>query len=352
MTIGDRPGRRRGVLAVPVLAAAILAGCIAPAFPSAPPAGASSTPAAPAPPGGPIPSVAATPIVAAPIPTPTLTLPREPLPTTAKFERDGVRVTIELERNPMPAGEPTWATTTVTNVGRDNLIWFHDGCAISVGVNGKVANAMYRPGRSLPPAMDALKTYLLDVRAIGDGEIWIGFAPERFVGKGAVVCSDVGIGDRVRPGASIRQRAQWNGLGYLYGPPPPTAAVDLVGSFRYSWREETGEPEDITKQVLDVHLPTWVVGRPDDVLDPAEAVDAGLADRRLADLLGGLKLRNANEPYLRYNPGTATYAIGVLVDGDPPQVPSMLHTAIVDAHTGDVIDFVHRIWDWQKEGNP
>ena len=270
----------------------------------------------------------------------------------ATAERDGVRVKIELERNPMPAGETTWVTTTVTNVGRDDMIWFHDGCAISVGVNGQLENARYRAGAALPVPLQTMKRYLLDVRAFRDGDIWVGFTPERFIGKGSFGCSDVGISDRVRPQASISQRAQWNGLGYIYGPPPPTGPIDLVGSFRYYWRTTAGEPEDIIKQVIDVHVRTWVVGGNEGLLDPGEAVDAALADPRLPRFLAQLELRNANEPFLRYDLATSTYAIGVLVDGDPPQTPSMLHTAIVDARSGDVVGFVERIWSWQVEGNP
>jgi hypothetical protein len=331
---------------------AILSGCIdpRPAFPSAISTTASATPTSSAASAEPIASGAGDPTGA--LATPTPTLPPDPLPTTAAIEHDGVRVTIELERNPMPAGEPTWVTTTVTNTGRDDLIWFHDGCAISVGVNGQLVNARYLVGDSLPAPFQTMKGYLLDLRANDDGNIWVGFTPEQFVGKGTIACSDVGIGDRVRPGASIRQRAQWNGLGYLYGPPPPTGSVDLVGSFRYYWRTKTGEPEDITKQVMDVHLPTWLIGRSDTLLDPGEAVDAALADPRLPGILDRLDLHNANERYLRYDLATATYAIGVLIDRDPPQTPSTLHTAIVDAHSGDVVDFVERVWDWQKEGNP
>jgi hypothetical protein len=88
------------------------------------------------------------------------------------------------------------------------------------------------------------------------------------------------------------------------------------------------------------------------LLDPGEAVDAALADPRLPGVLDRLDLHNANERYLRYDLATATYAIGVLIDRDPPQAPSTLHTTIVDAHSGDVVDFVERVWDWRLEGNP
>jgi hypothetical protein len=328
----------------------VVSACVALPVPSSQPPPAGSPPPWARPSGATPPPVVATPEPATPTPPPTI--PAEALARLATTDKDGVRVAIELERNPMPASEPTWVTTSVTNTGRDDLIWFHDGCVISVGVNGQLENARYRAGAALPVPFHVMKGYLLDVRAIRDGDIWVGFTPERFIGKGSIGCADIRISDRVRPGGSISQRAQWNGLGYLYGPPPPTGIVDLVGSFSYYWRKTTGEPEDITKQVIDVHLRTWVVGGTEALLDPGEAVDAALADPRLPQILARLELRNANEPFLRYDLATATYAIGVLVDGDPPQTTSTLHTTIVDAHTGDVIDFVERVWDWRAEGNP
>ncbi|HTG42261.1 MAG TPA: hypothetical protein VK697_11680, partial [Methylomirabilota bacterium] len=63
-----------------------------------------------------------------PVPTPVATLPSGPLDTTASASLNGVQVTIEFDRNPMPAGEPTWVTTTVTNTGADDLIWLHGSC--------------------------------------------------------------------------------------------------------------------------------------------------------------------------------------------------------------------------------
>ena len=53
-------------------------------------------------------------------------------PTVGQGGREGVRVTIVLDANPLRAGQPTWVTTTVQNVGPDGLIWFHDGCGIVV----------------------------------------------------------------------------------------------------------------------------------------------------------------------------------------------------------------------------
>lgn len=78
-------------------------------------------------------------------PGPSSTVPLR-LRRSATVEQDGVRLRVELERNPMPAGEPTLIRTTVKNVGKDDLRWSHDGCAIAVGVWGEMVDVAWRPG--------------------------------------------------------------------------------------------------------------------------------------------------------------------------------------------------------------
>ena len=47
--------------------------------------------------------------------------------------RDDIRVTVTLQRNPLPAGELSWVKTKVENIGDTNVTWFHGGCATPVG---------------------------------------------------------------------------------------------------------------------------------------------------------------------------------------------------------------------------
>ena len=77
---------------------------------------------------------------------PATSTPISPSPSTASAptdlariaveERDNIRVEVELQRNPLPAGEPSWVKVRVTNKGRTNVTWFHDGCAEPVWVHG------------------------------------------------------------------------------------------------------------------------------------------------------------------------------------------------------------------------
>ena len=51
-----------------------------------------------------------------------------------------------LDRNPMPARQATWITTTVLNTGRDDLEWGSDGCGVTVGVYGTMNDFSWRGG--------------------------------------------------------------------------------------------------------------------------------------------------------------------------------------------------------------
>jgi hypothetical protein len=296
------------------------------------------------------PSTGAVASTATPTP-PAPSLPVLDLPRSARTEENGVRVTITLERNPMPAGVATWVTTKVKNTGRDDMTWFHDGCAISVGVGGELDAARWREGRPQLAPAQAWKGYLLDTREPDAGALNVAFTPERFIGRGSIGCADIGIGDRVAPGETIEQRLQWNGLAADRLVPPPTDHVDLVGTFGYYWRASDGnDVDDIPSRTIEVHLETWIEGDGIAWLHPADAVDAALLDTRLTKILASRRLHNGNERLLRFDPKTGLYEIGLVESGDLP-VPRAEYTQI-DARTGAIVGFIDRAWDFSAEGNP
>jgi len=288
------------------------------------------------------------------VPTSVATLPSGPLDTTALASLNGVQVTIELERNPMPAGEPTWVTTTVTNTGADDLIWLHGPCThpTTVTVGGTVDGQTWRGGGDQRGASLRFRSMALAQTGVADGAIVISFVPEAFVGKkGTYSCGDMGLESSLAPGKSIKQRARWDGeAGTLLGP-PPTGRVELVGSFRDFWRRSAGEPTDLlTAPAIDVPLTAWIDGRIEGIIHPAEAIDAALHDRRLVAILETRDLGNANSPVIRYDPTAAVWQVGLLDynDGGDPQV----HLVIVDGHTGQILQFVERTWNFNVDGFP
>jgi hypothetical protein len=263
-------------------------------------------------------------------------------------------VTIEFERNPMPAGEPTWVTTTVTNTGADDLIWLHGSCThpTTVTVGGTVDGQTWRGGGDQTGASLRFRSMALAQAGAADGVIVVSFVPEAFVGKkGTFGCGDMGQESSLAPGKSIKQRARWDGeAGTLLGP-PPTGRVELVGSFRDFWRRSAGEPTDPSAApAIDVPLTAWIDGRVEGIIHPAEAIDAALLDRRLVAILETRDLGNANSPVIRYDPAAAVWQVGLLDynDGGDPQV----HLVIVDGHTGQILQFVERTWNFNVDGFP
>jgi hypothetical protein len=167
--------------------------------------------------------------------------------------------------------------------------------------------------------------------------------------KGSYGCGDVGIEETIAPGATIEQRARWDGAAGLLLGPPPTGPIDVVGSFRHYWRQSTGEPADLSAlPPLEVRLPAWIDGRVTGIIDPAEAIDAALADQRFVDVLESRDLWNANEPVLRYDPAAAAWQVGLLDHGDHP----IVHLVTLDGHTGQNLGFVERAWDFDVDGFP
>ena len=114
----------------------------------------------------------------------------------------GVRVSIEIDRNPVPAGEFSWVTTTVENTGPDAIHWYTDGCQIHVSVWGELplrwAWGRQEPSTGFAPedfAGFTFKDWALNTApgGAGDDPIRLDFTPESHVGRGDMGCLDVGI---------------------------------------------------------------------------------------------------------------------------------------------------------------
>jgi hypothetical protein len=278
-------------------------------------------------------------------PTSAPTVPAN-LGLIATEELDGVRLTIELERNPMPAGQTTQVATTIKNTGHDPVIYYPCGEAVTVGAT--IADLPWRPGASLPNPAMTWKGLLTNGQGLEDGRRVL-FFPAGQDGA-ASGCGDIGHVATIAPGATFRERAGWDGLTFRRLNPPPTTSIDLVGSLSFDRGDPDVEhpPED--RHLIEVHLDTWVAGLPDAFLDPAEAVDIALTDSRLTSLLATHDLRNGNQGVLVFDPNAGVYQVGLLESGDL-QV-ARVHLVFVDARTGDILGFVERDWDFKIDGIP
>lgn len=275
---------------------------------------------------------------------PPVTTPPDQFERSAVVERDGVRVSISLEETPLRAGEPTWVTTRVVNVGDEDLIWPHDGCATSVGVSGVVEGVRWRPGVEQSGTGATFKEYALERSP--EGAIRLVFVPRRYIGMGDYSCLDIGQAERIPPGGVIRQRAQWDGSAWHRLGQPPAGPVRLVGTFRYYWRPGR-QPEDITSQTVEVSLDTWVENGDGAMrLDPPEVIDAALASE-LGPWLADREVGVGNEPLLRFDPDTDLWQVG-LVDYRTERI----HYVLVDPMIGEIVDTIDRPWDPEVDGFP
>jgi hypothetical protein len=328
------------------LLTAITAGCLAEAPVSPPPSRSSDFVASPSPSIAPAPA-SFEPIAPASTPTstPAPSLPDDPS-RIAVAEVDGVRLTIELDRNPMPAGEPTWVTTTIQNTGRDAITYYP--CSEAVTVGGEIAGVPWRPGADLPVPAATWKSYLAGGQGLRRGGRTVLFFPDGQDGA-ASGCGDIGISATLAAGATHRERLRWDGFTFRRLGPPPTASLDLIGSFEFD-RGVALDPPPEARRRAEVRLPAWIAGPLGPLLDPAEAVDIALTDPRLTDLLASRNLHSGNEGVLLFDGSSGLYQIGMLESGDLPV--SRVHLVLVDARTGRIAGFVDRDWDYQVDGYP
>ncbi|HET7029162.1 MAG TPA: hypothetical protein VFI34_01520 [Candidatus Limnocylindrales bacterium] len=281
-----------------------------------------------------------------PIATPAPAIP-EDLKLTGTAERDGARLSIRLARNPMPAGEATGLTVTITNTADDLLLYYP--CGEIVPVDGTLSDA-WRMGRDLRIPVRDWKSYLLDNDGFEPG------APPQILllAKGhdgsSSGCGDVGLTATLDPGDSVRQRLSWNGLRFRDLGPPPTSKVDLTATLAFDRGAVLDEhpPED--RHIIEAHLDAWIEGPADPVLDPAEAVDVALTDARLTNLLATRELNNGNDGLLRYVAAAHRYWVGIVESGSLPIAHA--HYLEIEAETGAILGFVERDWDYQVDGYP
>jgi hypothetical protein len=268
--------------------------------------------------------------------------PADRLPIRATGQQDGIELTVELERNPLPAGEHTWARTILRNVGSDDLL-YSAGCG-PVGVSGEMADARWRPGVRLQGKVADYKTWAIEELRLAEGEVRIAFTQEWAVEQGFEAgeygCADVLIVERLRPGEALVARARWNGWTMSSWAPPPSGPLTVNASFGFYWRASEGEqdPPGAHERRIEVQLDAWVDGLAEPPLvHPAEAIDIALHDPEYGPFLLSRSFRSGIDWYLRYVAADGAWHVAAAASGHDPVL-----IAVVDAFTGRVRDIVDR----------
>jgi len=248
----------------------------------------------------------------------------------ATVEQDGVRLTLEIDAVPLTAGQPMWATSTLTNTGRDVLHWMTDGCSIHVAVHGEMPLRWARGFRQVGVA-GTYKTWAETADLPPhDMPVWLDFLDKRFVGIGDFGCADLTVGHELKPGDPAIERYRWDGTAGQMGPIPPGAAV-LVGSFGTWWR---GAAFADSRQPIEVRLPVDVESDRDPrLLSAGQAIDVALTVPAFQALLERYpQIQDWNTPNLvRFDYGRDVWLVDLLVND------GLRATVQVDPLTGAVV---------------
>ena len=288
-----------------------------------------------------------------PSPRPTMTPAptSEPEPTippdlerTATKTRDDIRVTVTMQRNPLPAGERSWVKTRVENLGATDVTWFHDGCAAPVGVEGQAAE-QWRDGTTHAGNAQQFKDLVLGMLGQQEEPLppIVSFQPKRHLGRGSYGCADMGMAETIKARQGDPRDALVDGIlrAGAWG-----SRHQVVCSC--AWRQRsTGEgPSRWTTSrttasgsQLDARISQGVSSaRP----TPPEIVDAALADADFATFLETQELTNGREVLAWYDAEEDRWEVGVMpwYETEPPRI----HGVLVDAATGEVIAPLDRPW--------
>jgi hypothetical protein len=256
---------------------------------------------------------------------------QESLPTTASVQRRGIRLTIQVSPNPLEAGHPALARVTIENVGKQELRWINDGCDTNAGIIASVDSSWRESDLEVQPELVPYRQWLRSEANVAS-PISLSFRRGLGAGRRSSGCADVGLPKRLRPGGKVSQEFLWHGYASPRLGKPPSGPAKLSVSFE-CWSRPGPGPDGAP--VL-VELDSWIrAGRGDEYLSPAEAIDAALADERLASWLLTRPLRSGADAIAEYDTDLGVWVVGLLTfveDSDP-----VLHAAFLDAITGEVI---------------
>jgi hypothetical protein len=266
--------------------------------------------------------------------------PRPGTAVSATAERDGIRITLELDRDRIAHGERAWADVTVTNIGTGDLFWGHSStCVFPAQVSVLTEDALDlgsgRDVREWAYLLAVLKSATLYARSSwASGDAVTAFTPELFVDAGRNMgCTTDLVVDAIPPGSGVTHRAAWDAEA-LWGLPIPPDDYRIEAVFYYMSR---GEPPSLEATGIDhevrVDLPVVVDSPAVDYLGPGEAVDRVLENESFTALF-------AEAPQNRWTASQIRFEHGDWVMRLYLASPSEAIVVTVDAVTGEVLDVV------------
>ena len=245
--------------------------------------------------------------------------------------RDGIRVTLSLDRAPLPSAQRTRALVVVDNLSPGMRDWEGGGCGFLATVTIHTAVDVH-PDRGVTWPGDAGRFKRLASPG-SDASDDAPFIDERFAdAPEQLVCpADVAI-NHLRPGQRLEMRAVWSGEVASVAAPAGPATV----SAEFPYLREMPNSEDPFEGSAPIiaSIETEVVGAGIALLSADQIIDAALADRRFTAWLESAKPSAWQSADFVSRGGTAMVVLtllkkGVVIDG----------RATVDRTTGRVLGF-------------
>lgn len=297
----------------------------------------------------PQPSIASLPPLPSPTAVPTIEPTPGPTPPSglarvAVVERDGIRVRIELQRNPLPAGEPSWVKAKVTNRGTTDLTWFHDGCAQPAWMYAR-SEVAWPMGREQSDPVRMFKTYALGSSLNRDPSPFasLDFVRKRYLHWGSTPCADTGIPETILPGGSVRITLWWSGFSDQNRAIPSAGPATIYASAGYYWRKGLKARES-SDNAIPLELDAWITSDAGPArLSPAQIVDAAVADPAFVEYLATQRIANGRATIAWYDAKRDVWEVGVMpwYETKPPRI----HGVLVDPITGTIVGPLDRTWN-------
>jgi len=244
--------------------------------------------------------------------TPKLTPPAA-LPLVAVVERDQVRLTIALDRNPMASGEEAWITTRLENLASTDLVWIRNNCTFTTWITAD-SSSVWRPGVPQPGNAGLFKAKALEDSGPGASRARLVFVPEDYLHAGSTHfgCPEQRQVTEVAAGEAIEQRARWDGILDAGFGHPVAGPYEILGMTQGTFsRSATGEPAIAAP--TEVRLSAWVIdGRDPALLQPPEVIDAALGSESFLEYLTDARLTPSYYGRVRYDASSDHWLVGLI----------------------------------------
>jgi len=249
----------------------------------------------------------------------------------AMATRDGIRVTLTLERAPLPSTQRTRALIVVDNLSPEVRSWQGGGCDFlaTVTVHTSV-DVVPDPGRDWPGTAGRFKRLVSPGSDPADDGPFI---DERFADAPERMFCPANIAvNRLEPGQRLQMRADWNGeIAYMAAPAGPAT---VSAEFPYLGQsEDSVDPLGAAVPIV-VSLDTKIVDTAVRFLSAGRVIDAALSDARFAAWLAEGDATTWQEADFLTHGTTADVVLSLLEDD-----VSTEGRATVDRETGVVLAF-------------